>query len=236
MKKPEELERLLHISFKNKDLLNQALTHSSYVHEHPELSENPKYINFYSNERLEFLGDSLLNMIVCHYLFFTLPHLEEGELAKLKAYIISQETLYRWAQTIDLGEYLFVGRGEEVSGGRKKASILSDALEAIIGAMFLDDNNIKAITEVVMKFLEEDNVIAKIKPSTMDYKTCLQERTQTLYRRLPTYKNYKDFGPDHAKMFEVDVYLDEQLLGHGVGHSKREADQEAAKQAMEKLK
>ena len=226
----------MQIDFQNKDLLTLALTHSSYVHEHPELSSNPKYATFYSNERLEFLGDSILNMIVCHYLFFTLPHLTEGELAKLKSYIISQETLYRWAHSILLGEYLLLGKGEEVSGGRKKASILSDAFEAIVGAIFLDRNGTKEVTEIIVRFLEEDNEIRKIRPATMDYKTTLQEKLQALYRRLPTYKNYKDFGPDHAKMFEVELYLEDRLLAHGVGHSKREADQDAAKKAMETLK
>lgn len=236
MRKPEELEKLIPIPFINKDLLVQALTHSSYVHEHPELSVNQKYLPFFSNERLEFLGDSILNMVVCQYLFFTLPHLEEGELAKLKSYIISQETLYRWAVSIDLGEYLLVGKGEEISGGRKKASILADAFEALIGAMFLDTNSVKTITEFILKFLEEDNVIRKIRPTTVDYKTTLQEKLQSLFRRLPTYKNYTESGPDHNKYFEVDVYADDRLLGHGAGSSKKEAEMAAAEQALEKLK
>jgi ribonuclease-3 len=175
-------------------------------------------------------------MVVCQYLFFTLPHLAEGELAKLKSYIISQETLNRWAVSIDLGEYLLVGKSEEVSGGRKKASILADAFEALIGAMFLDTNNVKTITEFILKLLEEDNVIRKIRPTTLDYKTNLQEKLQALFRRLPDYKNYKESGPDHNKYFEVDVYADDRLLGHGAGSSKKEAEMAAAQQALEKLK
>lgn len=235
MKNSAELEKVLVIDFKNKDLLVQSLTHSSYVHEHPEMLDNPQYAHFYSNERLEFIGDSILNMVVCHYLFFTLPHLEEGKLAKLKSYIVSQETLYRWAQGLELGNYLLMGKGEEVSGGRKKPSILADAFEALVGAIFLDSNNLKQITEFILKFLEEDNVISKIRPAAMDYKTSLQEKLQALYRRLPTYKNYKDYGPSHDKIFEVDVYLDERQLGHGKGRSKKEAEQEAAKVALEIL-
>ncbi len=236
MKKPEELEKLIPVPFINKDLLVQALTHSSYVHEHPELCDNQQYLQFYSNERLEFLGDSILNMVVCQYLFFTLPHLEEGELAKLKSYIISQETLNRWAVSIELGEYLLVGKGEEVSGGRKKPSIISDAFEALVGAMFLDTNSVKTITEFILKFMEEDNVIRKIRPTTVDYKTTLQEKLQALFRRLPIYKNYQESGPDHNKYFEVDVYADDRFLGHGKGSSKKEAEMAAAEQALEKLK
>lgn len=235
VRKQEELEKILKISFKNKDLLRQSLTHTSYVHEQLQ-HVHDKYAHFYSNERLEFLGDSVLNMVVCHYLFFTLPHLEEGELAKLKSYIISQETLQRWAGNIDLGDYILLGKGEEVSGGRKKPSILADTFEAVIGALFLDTNNIKNVSEFIMVFLEEDSVIGRMRPAGLDFKTTLQEKTQALYRRLPVYKNYKEYGPDHGKIYEVDVCMDDTVLGHGKGHSKKEAEMVAAKEALEKMK
>lgn len=254
MKKIEDLEKYLHLNFKNKDLIIQCLTHKSFVYEHlpayGEVADTPRLCrrsasagkpetrddsrNFFSNERLEFLGDSILNMLVTRYLYFHLPHLEEGQLSKLKSYIVSQQTLLRWAQKIKLGDYLFIGKGEESSGGRTRPSILADALEALIGGIFLD-KDLEVVNKFILHFLEEETFLKKSN-YLVDYKTALQEKIQSKFKRLPMYHLVRETGPDHQKTFEIEVSLGQKVLGRGKGKSKKEAEQAAAKIAFKNLK
>lgn len=216
---PEELEEKLHYHFKNRDLLITALTHSSYANE----AKTPtKY-----NERLEFLGDSVLSLVVANYLFrhSTRP---EGELSRMRASLVSEEALFQFAKEIDLGAYLRLGRGEELGGGRERPSVVSDAFEAVIAALYLD-GGMEAARSFILPFITEG------KTAEEDYKTRLQEVIQQNPEDKLSYAVTGESGPAHDKRFEVTVLLNGSAMAAGTGRSKKAAEQQAAKAALHKL-
>lgn len=223
----KELERVLGISFKNKQHLFQAFTHSSYVNEHRMKSVE-------SNERLEFLGDAVLELTVSRFLYENFPNLPEGELTKMRAAIVCEPSLVNFANQLKFGEFLLLGRGEEQTGGRKRPALLADVFEAFIGALYLDQG-----IEIVISFLEKI-VFPKIKTGAfshvMDYKSQLQEFIQKDSSRLLEYVIVSETGPAHAKVFVSNVKLDNEEIGTGTGKTKKEAEQNAAAMAMTKLK
>lgn len=216
---PEELEEKLHYHFKNWDLLITALTHSSYAN---EAKAPTKY-----NERLEFLGDSVLSLVVANYLFrhSTRP---EGELSRMRASLVSEEALFQFAKEIDLGAYLRLGRGEELGGGRERPSVVSDAFEAVIAALYLD-GGMEAARSFILPFITEG------KTAEEDYKTKLQEVIQQNPEDKLSYAVTGESGPAHDKRFEVTVLLNGSAMAAGTGRSKKAAEQQAAKAALRKL-
>jgi ribonuclease-3 len=221
-----KLENDIGINFTNKELLKNAFIHRSYLNEH-------KNYKGQSNERLEFLGDAVLSIVVSTFLFEKLPSSPEGELTQLRAALVRTETLAKLAQKLSLGNFLYLSKGEEDSGGRNNNSILANTFEALIGAIYLDQG-----TKVAEKFLA-DNVLLKWKElastAVSDNKSKLQEVLQKLYHESPSYKIITSWGPDHDRRFEMGVYLGEKCLGKGVGKNKQEAAQNAAKNALPKL-
>ncbi|MCI7107207.1 MAG: ribonuclease III [Lachnospiraceae bacterium] len=210
--------------FKNEQLLRQALTHSSYA--------NEKHLKKMSdNERLEFLGDAVLEIISSDFLYQNYPNLPEGELTKLRASIVCEPTLALCTKEICLGDYLLLGKGEDQTGGRSRKSILSDALEAVIGAIYLDGGFANA-KEFVLKYILTD---IEHKQLFYDSKTILQEIVQGEHEQL-TYILTDESGPDHNKSFTVEVCVGEKILGTGSGHTKKAAEQEAAYQALLTIK
>jgi len=220
-----ELEQRLGLTFRRPRLLAAALVHRSY---RPEREQSP------SNERLEFLGDAVLGEVVAEHLYHTFPDWAEGELTKLKAAVVSEVTLSEAAQRLGLGEFLVMARGEEQSGGRDRPSLLSDALEAIIGAAYLD-RGLRAARELVLRLLSEPMRVLEQDEQRRDYKTLLQELTQGRHKQPPVYRVIAEEGPDHDKTFAVEVRFGKRLLGEGAGKSKKEAEQKAAKAAIEDL-
>ena len=227
-KDSEELLKKIGYKFKNKMYLKEALTHRSYSNE----IERGKRFN---NEKLEFLGDAILNLITTEYIYELYEKKTEGELAKLKSQIISEPVFSTIASDIELGEYLYLSNGEIMSGGRNRRSILGDAFEALIGAIFKDSDYYTA-KNVALKFLlGKINKLEEIE-GTGDYKTVLQEFVQGKYRKMPEYKLLGTKGPDHDKIFEICVRWNNKIYGVGIGRSKKEAEKHAAKEALEKLK
>ncbi len=224
----EDLEDKIGHSFANKDLLAEALTHKSYYHENR--AKAPAY-----NERLEFLGDSVIGLVVVEYLFLLEEKYDESVLAKIKSYLVCEAVLADIAMSVSLGKYIRLGKGEESTGGRIKKSILSDALEAVVGAVYLDSGFGKA-QDIVRAFFKDriDKVLKE--REVFDYKTELQEKTQFLYGILPEYKVIKEQGKEHKRVFTVAVFLDGRELGVATGKRKKEAETLAAKEALEKLK
>ncbi len=222
----KKLESGISISFTDKELLKNAFIHRSYLNEH-------KNYKGQSNERLEFLGDAVLSIVVSTFLFEKLPSSPEGELTQLRAALVRTETLAKLAQKLSLGSFLYLSKGEEDSGGRNNNSILANTFEALVGAIYLDQG-----TKVAEKFLA-DNVLLKWKElastAVSDNKSKLQEVLQKLYHESPSYKIITSWGPDHDRRFEMGVYLGEKCLGKGVGKNKQEAAQNAAKNALSKL-
>ena len=226
-KNSEELLKKIGYKFKNKMYLKEALTHRSYSNE----TERGKRFN---NEKLEFLGDAILNLITTEYIYELYEKKTEGELAKLKSQIISEPVFSTIASDIELGEYLYLSNGEIMSGGRNRRSILGDAFEALIGAIFKDSDYYTA-KNVALKFLlGKINKLEEIE-GTGDYKTVLQEFVQGRYKKMPEYKLLGTKGPDHDKVFEICVRWNNKIYGVGVGRSKKEAEKHAAKEALEKL-
>ncbi len=218
----------LHYHFANPAILNEALTHKSYVNERRKQ-------DYTHNERLEFLGDAVLSLIISDYLAKQYPELSEGGLSKLKATLVSEATLANVARRMDLGSRLRLGRGEERSNGREKASVLADALEAVIAAVYLD-GGFEASRNITIAMLSEElRQIESLhmKPGGEDSKTRLQEWCQRRYDVLPQYVTVCESGPDHQKVFEIEVHVNSRLLGRGAGRSKKEAEQAAARQALE---
>lgn len=210
--------------FNDEQLLKQALTHSSYA--------NEKHLKKLSdNERLEFLGDAVLELTSSEFLFAHYPKLTEGQLTKLRASIVCEPTLAQCTETIGLGEYLFLGKGEDQTGGRTRKSILSDAMEAVIGAIYLDGGFANA-KEFVLKYIMTD---IENKHLFYDSKTILQEVVQGEHERL-TYVLLEESGPDHDKSFTVGVLIGNREISTGTGHTKKAAEQEAAYQALLVLK
>ena len=219
-----ELEDKIGYHFKNKELLNTALTHSSYAKERK--SQHIKY-----NERLEFLGDAVLSVIVSDYIFLHCPDLPEGELTKLRASLVCEKSLFEFAKTIDLGKYLILSKGERHNGGAERPSIVSDAFEALIAAIYID-GGIEPVTKHILRF-----VVPAIKNYSMkksrDYKTTLQEIVQKNPGEKLQYVLVAESGPDHNKHFVVEVHLNSNIIGKGGGRSKKEAEQQAAREALE---
>jgi ribonuclease III len=210
--------------FVDRDLLAQAVAHRSWCAEFP---------GNLSNERLEFLGDAVLGLVVTDYLYRNYPELPEGQLAQVRASVVNAEVLADVAEGIDLGAALRLGKGEDASGGREKPSILSDAMEAVIGAVYLD-GGWEAAEELVMRLLGERIVEGAAGPGGHDYKTRLQELSARAYDELPRYHHVSE-GPDHAKRFAATVTVDGDAIGHGQGRSKKQAEQAAARMAWEHL-
>lgn len=220
-----DLEQSLGYHFRDISLLQQALTHSSYANERWRDS-------LASNERLEFLGDSILGMITAEYLYRTFPQRPEGELTKIRADLVCETSLAQVANRLGLGEYLLLGHGEEQGGGRRRISILADAVESILAATYLD-GGFPAALSMVQQFILTD--VPAEHPRNMDYKTKLQELVQQQKNQIIQYTLVGESGPDHAKEFQVEVCLNGQIVGTGSGSSKKRAEQDAAKSAMEKL-
>ncbi len=213
------LENELGYTFQNPALLDRALTHSSYANEREALGDN---------ERLEFLGDSVLGFITAEYLFSEHRGVPEGELTRLRAYAVCEKSLDVYAREIGLGDYLLLGKGEERTGGRERASVLSDAFEAVIAAIYLD-GGIEAAKKFVLRFVRP---YVEAKPVFKDYKTMLQEVTQKNPGETLEYVLVSESGPDHDKHFEVEVHLNSNVIGRGSGPSKKKAEQDAAREAL----
>lgn len=213
----ELLEKKSGYHFQNPHLLKQAMTHSSYANEH-------KAKGYHDNERLEFLGDAVLEVVSSEFLFRHYPALPEGDLTKLRASIVCEPTLALCARELDLGDFLLLGKGEEHTGGRKRDSIVSDAMEALIGAIYLDGGFASA-KEFVHRFIMTDIEHKKL---FYDSKTILQEIVQGHTDETLTYVLLKEEGPDHNKSFEVSAMLDGQEIGRGIGRTKKSAEQRAA--------
>lgn len=220
------LEKLLGYVFRDKMLAVTALTHSSYANEHRDRIPGILY-----NERLEFLGDSVLSLVASVHLFADGRHLPEGELTKIRAGIVCENALYDYATKLGLGDYLLLGRGEENSGGRTRKSILADATEAVIAAIYLDGGFEKA-RDFILPFLEEAADTLVEKGRTEDYKTLLQKFVQAVRGDVLAYTVTDERGPSHDRVFDVAVTLNNNVIGRGTGSSKREAEQEAARQAL----
>ena len=223
-----DLQKTLGVPFQQQELLTQALTHSSYANENPGIAPA-------SNERLEFLGDAVLGLIVAENLFRDFPAMAEGEMTRLRSILVKQETLARVAESIELGAYLYLGKGEESSGGRDKPANLARALEALIAAVYLDHGY--AVTEqFVLEILDAELLKTLYQGTIIDYKSQLQELLQAKAQQTPVYNLIETEGPDHDKKFTVEVKLGNDVLASGVGRSKKKAETEAARIALENLK
>jgi len=223
----DEVQKRLGYRFHRDAWLLEALTHKSYLNEAHGTKET-------DNERLEFLGDSVLNLAVSDYLVKAFPDASEGDLSKLRAGLVSEESLAQVGRRLGLGEALRLGRGEELTRGREKSSILADAVEAVMAAVYLDGGLDAASCCVKDAF---GNILEASGPSIgkTDFKTDLQEICQRAFNTLPHYGTVRESGPDHDKLFEVEVLIRGDRHGSGVGKSKKEAEQKAAKQALEHL-
>ena len=216
----KQFEEIIGYSFNNENLIKTALTHSSYANER-DLGE--------CNERLEFLGDSVLGVVTADYFYHNLNHLPEGEMTKRRAACACEKSLYKFAKEISLGEFIFLGKGEENMGGRDRTSILADAFEAVIAAIYLD-GGIENARKFVLRFVTK---AANENISLKDHKTELQEIIQKNPDEHLSYVLVGESGPDHDKRFEVEVLLNSNVIGCGTGRSKKLAEQEAARQALE---
>ena len=221
----KDLEAAIGYRFKNITLLQNALTHSSYANERWHNS-------LMSNERLEFLGDSILGMVVAEYLYKSFPDRPEGELTRMRADMVCEKTLAAVAARIDLGRHLLLGNGEEQGGGRSRDSILADAVESVIAASFLD-GGMEAARSFIEKFILVEVPVTRL--HNADYKTALQELVQQRKNQILSYTLIGESGPDHDKRFEVEVKLNGKVVGVGSGSSKKRAEQMAARAAMEAL-
>ena len=221
----KDLEEAIGYRFQNISLLQQAVAHSSYANErwHDSLM---------SNERLEFLGDSILGMLVADYLYRTFPNRPEGELTRMRADMVCEKSLAVVASQLDLGKHLLLGKGEEQGGGRHRESILADAVESVIAACYLD-GGMEAAKNFVEKFVLV--YVPLNRPNNMDYKTVLQEKVQQKKNQTLSYVLVGESGPDHDKHFQVELRLNEQVVGVGNGSSKKRAEQDAARVALETL-
>lgn len=222
--KLKQLEKLLRYRFRNKNLLNHALTHKSYSNEKnmPIASDN---------ERLEFLGDSVLGIVISHVLYNDLPGEDEGVLTRYKSQLVSGNNLARIAKQLKIGDYLLLGKGEEASDGRKHISNTLCALEAIIGAMYLD-GGIKAVYKFINYSFKPEIQLVKEGKGSKDYKSILQQVVLKLYKSTPSYRVLSEIGPDHKKHFIVEVVAGGKRYGIGAGHNKKSAEQASAKEAL----
>ena len=223
----QELEKKLNYTFRNPALLGEALSHSSYANEH-----RANHLN--SNERLEFLGDSVLGFVTAEFLFTQHPNLPEGDLTRIRAALVCEQSLYEVAKKLELGRYLKLGRGEEAGGGRERTSILADATEAVFAAVYLDGGiaEASALIHRVLLDVEREEIVEERR---RDFKTSLQELIQRQADQVLSYRMIGEKGPDHAKIFQAEVLLNGEPLGSGFGRSKKEAEQSAAKAALQTL-
>ncbi len=221
------LESSLGYTFKKKALLKESLTHKSYAHE-----QSRKHTLF--NERMEFLGDAVLELIISEHLFNSYPEYTEADLSIIKAYVVQESTLARTAKDLDLGKYLRLGRGEEMTGGREKPSLLADAFEALLAAIYIDGGYKKA-KEFTLGHLSERIVELSEKNIIFDFKTKFQEAAQAQFGVLPKYVTHKEEGPEYKKTFEVKVFIKDNFLGSGKGKTKKAAAQKAAEQGLNKI-
>ena len=222
-----ELEKKLGYRFRKEALLDEALRHSSYANEHRGAESA-------SNERLEFLGDSVLGFVTAEFLFARHPDSPEGELTRIRAALVCEESLHEVAQKLELGRYLKLGNGEESGGGRTRPSILADATEAVIAAVYLD-GGLEAASGLIHRVLLDCEREEVVEERRRDYKTALQELVQREPNRALAYRLAGEFGPDHDKTFTCEVLLNGTAIGRGAGHSKKEAEQQAARAALEQL-
>ena len=220
----ESLEKKLGYTFRDRSLLSEALNHSSYANEHRSAEVS-------SNERLEFLGDSVLGFVTAEFLFKTYGKLPEGDLTRIRAALVCEQSLYEVAKFLGLGQYLKLGKGEEAGGGRERISILADATEAVFAAVYLD-GGMERVRELICRVLLSRAPAAE---ERRDYKTTLQEIVQRRSGQVLTYHMVDESGPDHNKTFLFQVRLNGAPVGQGRGHSKKEAEQAAARDALEKL-
>ncbi len=222
------IEKAIGYKFKNKSLLKTAITHRSFL---PE-SKNEKF----DNERLEFLGDAVLELIISDLLYRKFADkFREGDLTKMRAYLVSEARLFKLSDKLGLGDALFLGKGEEKSGGRMRPSILADAFEALTGAIYLDAG-FEGAYKFVKKMFKDLFDVVEAKGLFFDYKTRLQEFTQRVFHDLPHYKVLEATGPDHERMFTVALIFQDKEVSKGTGRTKKEAEQQAAKIALEKFK
>ena len=217
-----EFEEKLGYSFKDKSLLELALTHSSFANEN-KLKKN--------NERFEFLGDSVLGFVTAEYLFTEFKNRPEGEMTKLRAAVVCEKSLFKFAEQIDLGKYILLGRGEDSTGGRNRPSVVSDAFEAIIAAIYID-GGMEAVKPYILRFIKD---AVKRETSFKDNKSLLQEEIQKVKGNSLAYEEVGEEGPDHDKTFVFRVKLNGEIIGKGKGKSKKEAEQNAAGNALDKL-
>lgn len=221
-----DLEEQIQINFKNKNFLKNAFIHRSYLNEHKDFSGQ-------SNERLEFLGDSILSIIVSDFLFKNLPNSGEGELTQIRASLVRTETLAAVARKLDLGSFLYLSKGEEDSSGRNNKTILANTFEALVGAIYMDQG-----IENAQKFIQ-NNILSEWKKlsvtAVVDFKSKLQETLQRKYHQSPKYKLIASFGPDHNRSFEMAVLMEEKILGVGTGKNKQSAAQKAAENSLKSL-
>jgi len=226
-KKLKGLEKNLGARFWKRELLKRALTHKSYANER-------RWQPSFHNERLEFLGDAVLEVVVSHTLMEHYPEAPEGELSKLRAAMVNEKTLASLARSLGIGEMLYLGKGEEMGQGREKSSLLSDAYEAVLGALYMD-RGFKKAYKVVRRHAEW--LLARVNEEGFykDYKTELQEASQTMFKTVPKYRLVEESGPDHDKTFKVNILIHSEIYGVGTGKSKKDAEQRAAREALEAL-
>ena len=222
MKQIKALEKALNYKFKRDDLITEALTHKSY--------KKP-----YNNERLEFLGDAVLDLIVGEYLFSKFPKEDEGVLSKIRASLVNEKGFTKLAQNLNLGSFLLISMAEENNEGRTKPSLLSNAFEAVIGAIYLE-SGLEVTAQIAIRLIEEAYETIDLNSLSKDFKTALQELTQADFGETPNYKLVHAFGPDHKKEFEIAVELQNRIIATALGKSKKEAQQKAAKIALRTLK
>ncbi len=217
-----DIENIIGYRFKNKDFLQEALTHKSFAGER----RNVKH-----NERLEFLGDSILGAVVADYIYNQCPHVEEGVLSKIKSNLVSRRNLYVWGKQMDLGRFMLLSHGEICTGGRERDSIISNAVEAVLGAVYLD-GGYPAAESVILPWVKTQ----ALTQDAQDYKSILQEFLQKRGPQTPVYEVVQTVGPEHDKVFTVQVSLSGRVLGSGKGHNKKSAEQAAAQNALAQLK
>lgn len=224
----EKAEKCLGLKFEDRELLRIALTHRSFAFE-ANLKSNQ------INEKLEFLGDAVLNLIITDFIFHRFPQFSEGDLAKLRANLVNTQVLAEIAQDINLGDCIFLGRGAEITGGRARESILADCFEAVLGALYVD-KGMEVVRPYVLKKFKKTIIKKAGVRELADFKTSLQEYTSQLLGVMPEYRIFKEEGPVHEKVFFVEVLVEGKVLGKGKGKSKKKAEQDAAKRALKALR
>ena len=227
LRKLKDIERLIGHRFKNKAILSQALTHKSYANEKDRVA-------YGDNERLEFLGDSVLGIVISRVLYDDCPDRDEGILTRYKSQLVSGSTLSRIAKNLKIGDFLLLGKGEEASGGRKHASNLLCALESIIGALYLD-GDLRAATKFINKVFKSEIELVKEGKGSKDYKSVLQQLALKKFKTMPSYKIISEIGPDHKKHFIVEALISGKRYGIGSGYNKKSAEQSSAKEALSAL-